>query len=297
MQLPHLLLLAGVLGATAHPSGHAHLHRHHHEKRDAAPTPKQFFKNIHKPIPIPEPTPEPKKPEPKPTIAAAPAPSPAKGPSDKGKPKYKPFCGNNKSKRVTYEQVMYTGNLGDHDGCEWNSNMMLVDLDVVDMYDYVAFYKNVRDEPYQVICANKMGADHELTGMFKTESHKQLIFMLQPGETKAVAADYNTQAVCAFAPNEVPLTPFGQYAGNWAEVDFENTSNKGWSGADCSALVAMHYDMFVPGCRICGYGTCSTIWEGGKADNAYIKGMEAEDGVGLNIKPGRVRLDIEVGFI
>ncbi|KAK4149928.1 hypothetical protein C8A00DRAFT_46572 [Chaetomidium leptoderma] len=295
MQLTHFVLLAGVLGAAAHPSGHAHLHRSVHAKRDGAPV---YVKNVHnKPIPKAAPAPAPE-PVPSVAIAAAASPKPTQSTESSESTEFKAFCGGaaSKSKRVTYDQIMYTGNTGTKSGCPWNSNMMEVPASAAGKYQYVLKHTNVASEPYQVICANKMGADGQLTGMFKVDGQKQLIFTLKPGETKYVAADSNTQGVCAFAPNEVPRTTHGQYAGNWAEFDFANTSNEGWSGADCSSLVAQAYNMDVPGCRMSHAGVDSTILPGGKGDNAYTKGMEALDGIGLNIPAGKTVIEVKVGF-
>ncbi len=292
MQLTHFLLLAGVLGAAAHPSGHAHMHRSAHAQRDAP----VYVKNVHnKPIPKPTTTAQPE-----PTTSAAPKPAPtipAANQANQGAA-FKAFCGSSssKEKRVTYDQIMYTGNTGTANGCPWNSNLMVVDNSIADKYKYVQKYTNVASVAYQVICANKMGADGQLTGMFKVAGQNQLIFTLQPGETKTVAADSNTQGVCAFAPNEVPQTKYGQFAGVWAEFDFENASNNGWSGADCSALVAQAFDMDVPGCRMSYGGIDSTILAGGIGTNAYTKGMEALDGIGLNIKPGKTVIEVKVGY-
>lgn len=309
MQLPTLILLAGALGAAAHPSGHAHGHLHRsaqaHVKREGP----VFVKNIHAPpIPKPQPTVE-APPAPSPTKAAAPAPTP-KVAAPVPKPKventessassssaeFVAFCGGSKSKRVTYDQIMYTGNTGTTSGCKWNSNLMVVPNKIADKYTYIQRYTNVASEPYQVVCANKMGADGQLTGMFKVDGQQQLVFTLKPGETKMVAADVNTQGVCAFAPNEVPRTKYGQFAGTWAEFDFSNESNGGWSGADCSSLVAQAYNMDVPGCRMSHGGVDSTILPGGKGDNAYTIGMEALDGIGLNIVPGKTVIEVKVGF-
>ncbi|KAK4193182.1 hypothetical protein QBC35DRAFT_446326 [Podospora australis] len=307
MQLTHWLLLAGALGATAHPSGHAHLHRH--ARREGEVT---FLKAVHNPAPPPEPTVQAQpEPEPKPSVAAAPEPkpTPSAAPAVKSEPEqdsdsgsgsdaYVPFCteSKNKVKRVTYEQIKYTGNLGTANGCPWNSNLMVVPNSVADKYKYIQKYKNVAKEPYQVVCGNKMGADGENTGSFKVAGQNQLVFTLQPGETKTVAADKNTQGICAWAANEVPTTSHGQFAGVWAEFDFENASNEGWSGADCSSLVAQAYKMDVPGCRMSHGGIDSTILPGGIGDNAYTIGMEALDGIGLNIAPGKVVIDVYVGF-
>ncbi|KAL2021397.1 hypothetical protein VTK56DRAFT_7262 [Thermocarpiscus australiensis] len=292
MQLTHVLLLAGVLGAAAHPSGHAHLHRSAHAKRESP----VFVKNVHS-RPPPKPSTEP---TPTPALAAAALPT-SKGSGSSETAQFIPFCSgggssSSKSKRVTYEQVMYTGNLGTDNGCPWNSNLMVVPNSIADKYDYVQKYTNVASEPYQVLCANKMGADGKLTGMFKVAGQNPLIFTLGPGETKTVVADKNTQGVCAFAPSEVPTTENGQYAGVWAEFDFGNASNQGWSGADCSALVAQNAGMDVPGCRMSHGGVDSTILPGGQGTNAYTKGMEGADGVGLNIPAGKTTIEVKVGF-
>jgi hypothetical protein len=307
MQLSHLLILAGVLGANAHPSGHQHLHRSAHEARRENP---KFLKGVHhKPIPKPESsvaaatvTPA----APAPSAAASSIPDTSKASSSSGSSgssgKFIPFCKGNsggsasKVKRVTDAQVMYVGELGMSGSCPWNSNIMIVPSDIADLYDYVQTYTNVASESYQVRCANKMGADSKLTGMFDVPGQNQLVFTLAPGESKTVVAQPNTQLACAFAPGSVPKTNFGQFAGNWVEADFANTSNGEWSGADCSSLVAQAYDMDVPGCQVCGHGTCSTIHPGGRGENAYTKGMEALDGIGLNLPAGKVRLEVKVGY-
>jgi hypothetical protein len=42
-------------------------------------------------------------------------------------------------------------------------------------------------------------------------------------------------------------------------------------------------------------GVDSTILPGGKGTNAYTKGMEALDGIGLNIPAGKTTIKVEVG--
>jgi len=301
MQLPQLLLLAGALGAMAHPSRHGHAHRSAHAQRDASEL--EFYKNVH-PIPVSSAPPAASS-SPAPATAPASAPASAPAPSGDSAPasgQYIPFCqpgGDNgpaaKVKRVTEAQVMYVGNLGTANGCHWNSNIMVVPNNIASMYKYAQTYSNSGSQTYEVRCANKMGPDGLLTGMFSVNGPGHVVFNLGPGESKTVVVQANTQMVCAFAPGSVPTTTFGQYAGNWAETDFANASNGGWSGGDISALVAQAYGMSVPGGQMCGSGTCSTITSGGKVDNAYIKGMEAVDGVGLNIPPGKVAMSVKVG--
>lgn len=310
MQLTSVILVvAGALSAVAHPSAQPHAHNHLHRRAGKGPT---YFRNIHHhPIPEPKPSPTPAATPAAPSSAApapaapsqeAPPPPPAPAPSSGGDGTYKPFCSaggapSAVSKRVTLAQIKYVGELGLGNGCPWNSNIIEVPAAVADQYQYVQKYTNVAGSKYEVRCANKMGADGELTGMFDVPGQNQLVFDLQPGETKYVAAMGNTQMVCAFAPGTVGKTAHGQFAGNWVESDFGNTSNNKWSGADCSSLVAQAYGLGFPGCRVCGPGgVCSTIWEGGRSDNAYTTGMEALDGIGLNIPAGKVFLEVSVGY-
>ncbi|KAK4231093.1 hypothetical protein QBC38DRAFT_355418 [Podospora fimiseda] len=296
MQLTQFLLVAGAIGASAHPSAHGHLHRAVHAKREGP----VFLKPVRPHVPAPKPTEAVVEPTPTPVASVPePKPKPSAPSTDAGSDSYIPFCsdtGSKKAKRVTLEQILYTGNLGMDNGCPWNSNLMLVPASIHQKYKYVQEYHNVANEPYQVMCSNKMGADRKNTGSFKIAGQNPLIFTLQPGEKAYVAAQHNTQGICAFAPNEIPFTKHGQYAGVWAEFDFENTSNNGWSGADCSSLVAQAYGMDVPGCRMSEGGVNSDILPGGFGTNAYTIGMEALDGIGLNIVPGQTLIEVKVGF-
>jgi len=305
MQLTSLVLLAGALGAAARPSAHAHAHAHR-ELHERAPA--QHYRSGHQ---HPPPAAESKASSAAPAIpSAAPVPTPEaksepSAPAPAAQGVYTPFCSaggasaSSKNKRATYAQIMSVGELGMGNGCPWNSNIIEVAANVIDKYNYVQKYTNVAKEKYQVRCANKMGADSQLTGMFDVPAQKQLVFDLAPGETKYIAAMQNTQLACAFGPGTVEKTTHGQFAGNWVEADFGSAANNQWSGADCSSLVAQAYGMHVPGCRVCVPSSgqkCSTITEGGHGDNAYTAGMEAEDGVGLNLPPGPVVLEVEVGY-
>lgn len=308
MQLTHLLLLTGsVIGVVAHPSGHVHAHAHLHRSalEERAPPPrKQFVKNVRPKLKALKASTT----SASSTTSAAPTatPSVAAPPVASATPsagKYIPFCsegkGASKAKRVTQAQVLYTGNTGTGAGCAWNSNIMLVPNDIASLYTYKQKYTNVASEPYEVVCFNKIGPAGGLTGMFDVAEQSPLRFMLSPGETKTVVTQDNTQAVCAFSPNKIQKTPLGQFAGNWAETDSGNASNNKWSGADCSSLVAQHYDMDVPGCKICSSDTgndCSIIKPGGVGINAYTKGMEELDGIGLNIPAGGYTMNIAVGY-
>ncbi|KAK7419445.1 hypothetical protein QQZ08_010863 [Neonectria magnoliae] len=90
-------------------------------------------------------------------------------------------------------------------------------------------------------------------------------------------------------------TANGQFAGTWLEFDFGNKSNDNRSGADASCLVAATHGLETPALNVCSSGMCSTINTDGTGENAYIKGTEALDGVGLNLPPGKVYLTVTVG--
>lgn len=171
---------------------------------------------------------------------------------------------------------------------------MMVDEGVADKYDYTASFENVSGEDQECACWLKIGPDGGINGFFM--NNQALDFSLPKGATKVLAMDENTQGGCACGSGKVPTTPIGEFAATWAEFDAANESNKKWSGADASSIVSAAAGVDIPGMRICGHGTCSTIFPGGEGDNAFVGGTEEEDGIGLNIAPGNMRLTIEVGY-
>ncbi|KAH8901028.1 hypothetical protein GQ53DRAFT_707278 [Thozetella sp. PMI_491] len=284
MHLTSLVLLAGALGATAHPSHHAHLHREVHEKRDNV-----HYKAIHKvftktvtPTPATTTTP-----------VAAPSSSSAAATgssSGSGSTTYVEFC-KGKSKRATAAEIAYTGNTGTSG--DWGCNLMTVDSSIAHLYDYATTYTNVASESYEVCCFNKIGADGGINGFYSCA----LTFNLAPGASQVVVAEANSQGACAFAPGSIPKDPTGANAGSWVEFDFANAGNNNWSGADCSSLVAQAAGLSVPGCQVCSSsGTCSAILPGGQGINGYVKGMEAVDGEGINQVPGPFTMNVKVGY-
>lgn len=305
------VLLTAALGVSAHPSGHGHKHAHRSlEARE--------FVMYQKPPP-PEPTtsssaPPPPKPtstteevkvavateEPSTSTKEAPKPKPSPDNSDdsssggegQGVSTYTEFCGGKKSKRATLEQIAYKGNTGTED--DYGCNMMLVKASVAEEYKYLAIIENIDDVEYECVAYNKIGPDGGINGFFN--GNEAIRFTIPAGGKQHLAADENTQGGVICDKGSVPLTSFGEFASTWAEWDFGNESNNGWSGADASCLVAAALGLDIPGLQICGHDTCSTINPGGTGTNAFLAGMEELDGLGLNIVPGKARLEITYGF-
>ncbi|KAI6782754.1 Allergen Asp f-like protein [Emericellopsis cladophorae] len=286
------LFAAAAIGASAHPSGHAH--KHAHRSAGAA----KFVQYVQ-----PQPSVEAvAAAEPTTTAAEAPAKTTAaqadqdddssSSGGDSGVDTYTDFCGG-KSKRATVAEIAYTGNIGTAD--DYGCNMMLVKSNVAKKYNYIAAIKNASDKQQECVAYLKIGPENnEINGFFKGKEAKS--FSIPAGVTQHLAVDENTQGGVICQVGGIETTKWGEYASTWAEFDMANTSNDGWSGADASCLVASRYDMTIPGLQICGHDTCSTINPGGTGTNAFLKGMEAEDGWGLNIPAGDVWLDITVGY-
>jgi hypothetical protein len=174
--------------------------------------------------------------------------------------------------------------------------MMTVDASVAGSYNYVSKFTNVDSQSYTVKCMPKIGPDGGMSGTFSANT-PPVSFSLAAGATQYVAFDSNSQGACIWAPGgSIPTTSFGQWAGVWKEFDFGSGPNGGWCGADCSALVSISQGMNVPGCKVCFNGDCSTINPGGSGTNAYTAGTAAANGLGLNIPPGKVVLDVSVGY-
>jgi hypothetical protein len=296
------LFAAAAIGASAHPSGHPHQHAHRSVGAQ------KFVQYVQPQAPAVEAVPVP---EPAPTTSEAPkaAEAPKEAPKEK-KPKedknkggdsgvdtYTEFCGGQQYtkiwKRATLAEIAYKGNIGAPG--DYGCNMMLVKSNVAKEYKYVAAIKNDADQEQECVAYLKIGpVNDEINGFFKGKEAKS--FKIPPGVTQHMALDENTQGGVICQVGGIETTQWGEFASTWAEFDMGNASNGGWSGADASCLTASRYDMTIPGLQICGHGTCSTINPGGTGTNAFLKGMEAEDGHGLNIVPGKVWLDITVGF-
>lgn len=269
-----VLLASAALGVTAHPSGHAHMH-------------KKDFVVARKPDVVTQYVTQT-------AAAAAAATSTAAASSDDDSSSgYVEFCSSAASKRATTEEIAYKGNTGTSDN--YGCNIMTVSKSVASKYDYTATFTNEVAKDQACVCFNKIGPDGGINRFWK--GNEAISFTLPASGSKTVAFQANSQGGCACSVGtEVSTTSIGQYAATWLEFDFANTSNNEWSGADASCLVAAANGLEIPALKVCFDGTCSTINTGGTGTNAYLGGMEAEDGVGLNIAAGKkVALAITVG--
>ncbi|KAG6004274.1 hypothetical protein E4U21_001286 [Claviceps maximensis] len=303
------LMLAAALGVVARPSGHGHGHVHRslekrldfviNEKPEApAPVkPAAVAPVAVKPAPAPmknavyePPTPVAFSPPPPP-----PPPSPASSqptpvlPPGSGSGGRKQFCGH-VGKRATLAQIAYKGNLGTSGN--YGCNTMLVDnpLD----YDYSISLDNKSGKTQKCVAWLKIGPDGQVNGFQK--GNQVLSFDLPPNGKKHIVTDTNTQGAVACSPDSIQYNQYGQFAATWMEFDFANTSNQNWSGADVSCLVAAAGGLPIQAMTVCSKPDyCSIVNSGGSGTNAYLAGMEQADGIGLNLAPGPVHLDVTVG--
>ncbi|KAL7944316.1 hypothetical protein V8C42DRAFT_353697 [Trichoderma barbatum] len=267
-------IFLAALGVSAHPSGH--VHKRAHNSLEA----RGDFVIANKPA---DPTPTPAAPiaSPSPKAPSPPAAKAATAGQGVGPSTYTPFCVGGK-KRATAGQIAYKGNVGA--GGPYGCNIMAVKSNLVDDYTYTIVFENAGEDS-TCKCWNKIGEDGGINGFFN--GNEAMSFDLPAGGKQVVALDSNSQIGCACGPGGPELTPIGQFASTWLEGDVGNLSNGGWSGWDASSIVAAANGMNIPGLKVCGPGACSTIYPGGKGDNAFVGGTEALDGLGLNVPPGK----------
>ncbi|KAJ6443158.1 allergen Asp F4-like protein [Purpureocillium lavendulum] len=262
------VVLATALGVAAHPSGAVH---HHMHKR------MEFVK-----AGVPQPPPQPAQ--------------STSGGSGAGAKTYKPFCGGSNSKRATAAEIAYKGNVGGT-GDQYGCNMMIVSNDIVDKYPYAAIFENKSGKDQKCVCWNKIGPKDLIDGFFASANPGALKFELPAAAKQAVVFDQNTQGGCTCGGPEIPITKNGMFGNTWVEYDFGNESNKQWSGADASCLAAVDEGMPASALTVCGgpENTCSIINADGTGTNAFVKGTNAMDGLGLNIQGKTLHLAVTIG--
>ncbi|KAK7398197.1 hypothetical protein QQX98_012436 [Neonectria punicea] len=276
-----VIILGAALGVSAHPSGHAHMNAH--KARGDFVVANKPTTTVTQYVTQAAVATE--------STAAAATATPSSDDEDDSTGTYVDFCSGSTEKRATAEEIAYEGNTGTSDN--YGCNMMTVSKSIASQYKYTATFNNAVSEDQSCVCFNKIGPDGGINGFWK--GNQAISFTLPADGSKVVAFEDNSQGGCVCGVGEVPLTSIGQFAGTWLEFDFGNESNDKWSGADASCLVAAANGLDIPALKVCGSGTCSTIETGGTGENAYLGGMEAEDGVGLNLPAGKVRLTLTVG--
>lgn len=332
------LLLLGAIGASAHPSGHARFHnkqRSQNEERaigdvinavidgvavswvqtedyGAAATPaivadkpaaavaNANVNAVATPAPssaTPSPTPASSSAAPKSTSDST---STSTGEGITEFTSFTDLCSAAKAKRATLDQIKYAGNTGSSTdyGC---NKVLLANSDLANEYNNTAKFFGGAEDMYCLIW-NKIGADGGINGFFGAEA---TTFKLAAGSEQYVAFDKNSQGGGACfkgaSESDVEKTSYGAIAGTWAEWDFENESNNGWSGYDASAIVAEAAGLAVTGMEICASNApsalCSTITSGGASFvNAY-RAVDADaDGIGGQVSgPMKITIDLS-GF-
>lgn len=188
--------------------------------------------------------------------------------------------------------VSYKGNVG----IPYGSNIIEVTEMDAHQYKYIARFRG-NQQTWTVVIWNKIGPDGALDGWY---GHSCKTFTLTGGQTKVFAFDENSQGGWAAAPGgSIPLDSYGGYASTWGEFDFGSRINPGWSGFDVSAIAAQSAGLEVQGMKICDAltETCSTITPNGTSvSNAYTLVTKAVGGIGGNLAPGPVRLNVTLGF-
>lgn len=208
---------------------------------------------------------------------------------------FQPFCkGGPGVKRATASEIAYAGNLGspNHYGC----NLILVDDIIADRYRYTINMTNAAAVAQSCVCWLKIGPHGGLSGFFK--GNEVLSFAIPTEGHQVLAVDGDSQGGCTCSSGAIQVTSFGQFGGTWLEFDMGSKPNHGCSGADASCLVSASNGLEIPGLRVCSEpnGVCSTIHAGGTGENAYLQGMEFQDGIGINLSAREVRLTATFGY-
>lgn len=189
--------------------------------------------------------------------------------------------------------VAYQGNIGS----PYCSNIIEVTAANAREYKYVARFESSTMDEWSVAVWNKIGPDGKQGGWF---SKPCKTFILKSGSIQYVAFDEDSQGGWAAAPGPfIPTDKQSAFASTWGEFDFGSVINTEWSGFDVSAIVAQNAGLDVQGMRICDElaQTCSSITANAAAiNNAYTRENFDQGGIGGNIAPGPVRLNVTLGY-
>lgn len=210
---------------------------------------------------------------------------------------FQDFCSNRRGiKRATLDDIMYAGNLGAKNS--YGCNLMLVDDSIAERYRYTINMTNSAPVSQSCVCWLKIGPDGGVNGF--QHGNQVLNFTLPLAGHRVLAADENTIGGCTCSQGVIPLNSNKQFGSTWLEfalgVQGPEGANGGWSAADASCIVSAAAGLNIPGLQVCSQGVCSTIHPGGTGDNAYLKGMEDLNGIGINQPPGEVRMTANFGY-
>jgi hypothetical protein len=176
-------------------------------------------------------------------------------------------------------------------GVPYGSNIILIDNNDADKYDYVIQINGCPNTKYTVGFWNKIGPDGKMDGPY---GHATLIFTVNPGETKTVAIDEDTQGAFGITTGDsLPTDNYGGYDCTWGEFDFCNADNNNWSGFDVSIIQAQAAGRTPEDLEICdpAAGVCSCVKQGGSnISNAYTQSQANQGGIGGNLPAGKVKL-------
>ncbi|KAE8321558.1 hypothetical protein BDV39DRAFT_185514 [Aspergillus sergii] len=189
--------------------------------------------------------------------------------------------------------IDYIGNLGS----PYGKNIIEVAESKACEYKYVVRIQGSEKDTWTIAFWNKIGPDLKLTGWY---GNAVLTIKINPGETKYVAFDEDTQAAWGAAKGDsLPLDQYGGYGCTWGEIDVGNLSNDAWSGWDVSAIQAQNAGLDVQGMKICTHDNqkCSSISNLAKAvDNAYTALEAGQDGIGGEWPAGPLRLVVDIDY-
>lgn len=187
----------------------------------------------------------------------------------------------------------YQGNVG----IPYGSNLVEVPAADACGYQYVVRFQGSDTDEWTVVFWNKYGPDGRMDGWYRKGC---LQFTLRPGDTKYVAIAPDSQGAWAAAPGAtIPTDLYGGYAATWGEFDCGSAINEGWSGFDVSAIQAQNAGLAVQGMQICDVlrSVCSSVTPNAlRVENAYISSLAAVGGLGGNLDPGPVRLNVTIDY-
>lgn len=191
------------------------------------------------------------------------------------------------------QYIDYIGNIGN----PWGSNIIEVEADKACKYQNVAKFEGSESDPWTIIFWNNYGPSRKMDGWY---GHAALKLSLEPGDTKYVAFDDDSQGGWSAAKGEtIPVDASGGYSATWGEFDFDSDKNKGWSGFDVSCIQAQNAKQEVQGMKICEHGgeQCSYVTKlAKKVKDAYTSAETGFDGIGGKVQNKPVRLVVNLDY-